>query len=109
MKWHEKLYLTEKLRPKADSLRADISQGKPAGRIWAITISANESDQLDIRRVQSLDRHGRDSFIVGLAESRQAAITLLTRMIRDCYLAGKAADLRGYFLSSVDEGGGVGD
>ncbi len=108
MKWHEKLYVSEQLKNKQDIVRKEIEKGHYSHRLWMITLCTNGHDQLDIRRCSSLALHGSDPVIVGLAPSKYDAYALVTKMVKDSFMAGMAADLLSYFgTDHASSGGGI--
>ena len=97
MRWHNKLYLSPALQKKENDARKELEQGQGRRGLWVICISANGKDMLDIRRAASFLAHGQSCEIVGLADSKDEALTLVQKMLSDSMQSGSGADLRLFF------------
>ena len=96
MVWYRDLYLSDDLRDQEGVLRDEIERGVCRHRLWAVIVSPNGQDLLEIRRAASLTRHDPGTMIVGLSSRREEAAGLVHRIVSDSIRAGKDVDLRGY-------------
>lgn len=101
IKFSDNLYTTKATAPCINIIRFKLISGIGTVRYHLITLASNGDDVFDIypamlfknRRVRK-----RDYIIVGVAESKRAAMKLVLDMIKDCEKnTGKVENLREYF------------
>ena len=82
-----------------------IKHGLPVKHCYAITLSHNPHEVLDIMTIDELHKKFRrkDSYdVIGLASSRHGAFRLLERIYSDTYANTGAYDIKGYFQSRME-------
>ena len=77
------LFTTEKTADKTDVLKRSFREGAGAFGYFLITIASNEQDVFDIIPIPLLKQRSfrhRDYDVIGLAESKEAAYTLVANI-----------------------------
>ena len=100
----DNLYLTEKTNKKLDKLKSDISSEKFLSLACIIVLSENEKDVFDIIPVNNLrfrSKHMGDLYVLGIAESRKAAMRLCSNMIDEYYQNNCNCCMRDYFKDKI--------
>lgn len=100
MRWAVNLYTTEKIKKKLPRIMHKVGIRKMQAGIWLITIASNEQNLLDIFHSACymhpmFARLNPD--IVGVAESEDAAKTLVVQITEDMYRENGNFDVRSYF------------
>lgn len=125
MRWYRNLYLSREVEAQASSIRREMDGGVFRRGVWVLTLCANGTDYLDIRRASTLSAAEEEGdgthfaasapgpagvrsreeevCILGLAASRREAIALAQEMARDCLLDTGDADLRSWFTRRLEE------
>ena len=99
----ENLYSTKATKPSVNQIKFKIISGIGTVRLYLITLSANGMDLFDIYPAMQFKQRSmrkRNFLIVGIAESRRAAMELTALMIKDCAdKTGSLDNMREYFDS----------
>ena len=101
VKWHPKLYKTERAALIEEEIKAAIESGKASCQAYIITLAANKAEQLDIYNIwmflhSYLYKDG-DPVIVGLAKTEEESRLIIEAMAGDVYAETGACELRKYF------------
>ena len=99
--WSSELYIGEGIRDRAEALRRDLDEGKPAENAWLITLSTNRQNQLDLVHTLFLRQAWiRKSLplVVGIAASKREAMNLVTSMLMDSLGTHCGTDMRAYLV-----------
>lgn len=101
--YHPRLYLTEKTEKKIDTIKWKLGAGAGMVQVHLITLAQNEADVFDIYPAALFKQHNfrrRDYVVVGIAESKEAAMSLVRQMIEDCAKrSGSYEQLRAQFTA----------
>lgn len=101
IKFSDNLYTTKATAPRLNRIKLKLVSGVGTVNVHLITLASNGEDLFDIysgimfksRRIRK-----RNYTVVGIAESRKAAMNLILEMIKDCEKnTGKAENMREYF------------
>ncbi len=100
--YHPRLYLTEKTEKKIDTIKWKLAAGAGMVQVHLITLAENEADVFDIYPAALFKQHyfrKRDYTVIGIAESKEAAMQLVRQMIEECLeQSGSYEQLRSYFI-----------
>ncbi len=101
--YHPRLYLTEKTEKKIDTIKWKLATGAGMVQVYLITLSENETDLFDIYPAALFKQYyfrKREHIVIGVAESKEAAMQLVRQMIEECLeQSGGSGQLRAYFMS----------
>ena len=101
----DNLFCTDKIKPDINRIKLRLYSGIGTVGTCFITISDNANDVFDIYPASLLKQRPfrkRDHYIIGLAESKRAAIRLTGDMIAGAIEEkGDATDLKNFFLGKV--------
>lgn len=98
------LYLTEKSRQRETKIKQDISRKAFFSRACIITLSFNENDTLDIIPIINMRMRTevyQDICILGIAESKKAAMKLCHEMIVEYISQNTDMSMRKYFEGKI--------
>ncbi|MBP5384963.1 MAG: hypothetical protein J6Y57_08335 [Lachnospiraceae bacterium] len=90
IRYLEPLYTTTKTEKLVKKIRRAFSSGAGMTGIYLITIASNEKDVFDVFSVMLLKQRGfrhRDYDVIGIAESEEAAFSLVARIHDDYFRA----------------------
>lgn len=109
MKFYRRLYVGPSIR-NVNKIKWKLLTGRGQFGIYLIALS-HTSDQLDIFHCALLKQKYFDKKalqIVGIAEGREEAVSLVEQMLQDTIDAGMEADIKGYLLKTFTSGKGGG-
>ena len=105
LKWSEKLYMDDSVRPRQEDIRKKLDQGQCVPGIYLITLSANPSDLMDLVPELMLQQDRiRSSLptIIGLAMGKPNAIRLACDIIQEGCLTSQNTSIRSWLLQRND-------
>ena len=98
----KKLYISDSMNiQKLDKLKKSILEKPVLTKVFLITISTNQGEQLDIIESYYLAFPFYRDYplhIVGLAGSNKEAVGLIEKIVQDCLDTRKDVDLRTFLL-----------
>ncbi len=101
MDWIKEPYLGPKIIPKSKEVIRNLRRKKICAGIYVITTAANESNLLDIyessQLLQPALRKQRIT-VVGVAQGKEEALELVTKIIDTVYKATGNFDVKKYLL-----------
>lgn len=92
IRYLDPLFTTEQTTKKVGKFKFNVKYGIGMVGLYIITLSSNEKDVFDIYPVPLFKQRSfrkRDFDIVGFAESREAAFTLVQEIYEDYYRANR--------------------
>ena len=81
--WYEPLYISDSMKKRENEIRSQIRKGRVESGWYAITLASNGCD-----------------YLVGIAETREEAFSLIEKIAGDCFRETGNADIRA-FLEAV--------
>ena len=105
MKWYQKLYLGETIRPKADEVRQRMDEGEYPSGIWLIMPGANGKDLFDLRPAKDLRKQyfsDKEPEIIGMAKSKAEAVSLVGQIAAECLEKTGGTDIRSFIRSESE-------
>lgn len=102
MTYINNLFLTEKTEKKIEKIKENIADGKFISPICLIVISQNDADVFDIIPLINLKNKSyrglyEDMHVLGIAESKKAAISLCVNMTEQYFNKKSPLSMRDYF------------
>ena len=100
LRWTNRLFLSEKIEKKKSKVIASISKRKATFHIYCIAFASQPDNLFDILDANEflLPHYKKTDFcIVGLAESKEVAISLVQDMILEIYKQTGGFDVRSYY------------
>ena len=105
MRFIDNLYVTDKTEHKIKSIKRKLKLGIGMVSVNVITIASNDSDVFDIipaAMFKSYKLRHSDLLVIGFAESKKAALSLVERIIKEHFeLTGTYMNLRRDFLEMM--------
>ena len=103
IKYSDKIFLTDKVKKNIDKYRKDIEGRSYISRACLIRFAANEDDVFDIIPLINLkiSEVYNDITVIGIAESRKAAINLCAEMTKMYLDENSDVSMRHYFESML--------
>ncbi len=99
--WHPDFYQTEKAAEDMDRIRICLEKAEVLCRAYIITLSSNPAEQLDIYSLRmflkSREYKSGEPCIVGVAATREEAVSLIETMAKDIYEKTGDCDFRKFF------------
>lgn len=99
--FYDDLYMTESVKPKINSIKLKLYSGIGTVGVYLISFSNNPADVFDIYPAHIFKQkfmRKNDVFIVGVADSKTSAFTLVSDMINECMdRTGSYTDIRKYY------------
>lgn len=102
MKWYNYLYMGEKAGKNSDRIINGIKEGRLQFNIYVLALPFNDSDMLDIYPSNILiQKHflKSDLVILGIAEGRDEAETVMQEIIMECFGETGGFELRKYIMA----------
>ena len=99
MVWHQNLYVGRLIAPRRDKVIDDIDHGRYPAFVHLLTIPESRNSQLEIISASELSHdYIREHclLIVGLAQGRTEALSLLEQLMQDVYRDRKDGDIRAW-------------
>lgn len=100
MKWHKPLYVGEVAKKHKREIIRNIKKRKFMVRACFICLALNKEELLEIYPVYTL-KHSRfpvdDLYILGIAQTYEEALELVTSMIDEVYQKTGTVNVRQYF------------
>lgn len=100
MKWYEKLYIGKTVKKKKESLMCGLEEGKRPFGIWVIMLPGGEANQLELIPAWNLKfwrSESENSCAVGIAGSKEEAVSLLLEIVQDVLRETGGAEIRAWF------------
>lgn len=107
MVWYQNLYVGRLISPRKDSVIDEIDRGSYPAFVYLLIVSQGSNSQLEIIKATELAHdYVREHclLIVGLAQGRTEAISLLERLARDVWRDRKNADIRAWLSEEHGQG-----
>ena len=99
MVWYQNLYVGRLIHPRKDKVINEIDHGSYPAFVYLLTIPENGHSQLELIAAQELAHdYIREHclLIVGLAQGRTEAVSLLEQLMQDVYRDRKDGDIRAW-------------
>ena len=103
--WYEPLYISDSVKNRENEIRSQIKKGRVESGWYAITLASNGCDYLDLIASAYLKQRAllrSLPMIVGIAETREEAYSLIETIAGDCFRKTGNADIRA-FLEAVQQ------
>lgn len=100
IRWYESLYLDSVTEKKVKRIKHRLEKKKVSAQVYCIALAINEADLFDIYRSNELlfsYYQRRDIKIVGLASSKDNAITMVGDIVNDMYQELGKIDKKAFF------------
>lgn len=100
IKWYHTLYVDEKLEKNLDKIIEKLENEKLTFRVFCIALASNSQNMLDIIDANELlfKHYKRNEIcILGLARTRENAISLVVKIIEEVYKKTNDVKIREYF------------
>ena len=107
MEYYKYLYLSDKVKRKKDKIIRKIENNKIQHDIYLLLLPGNERNQLEIIHTGFLlqpDYPKEELFVVGIANSYDAALELVEKISQEVYDNTNGANIRDYILRKEQEG-----
>jgi len=102
----KKLYLSDSIDyKKLDKMKKKLLYAPILSKLFLITISTNEQDQLDILESKYLTfpfYNAHPLFVVGLAKTNSEAIQLVEKMFQDCLDQKNHAKVKSFLMEGKE-------
>lgn len=100
--YHSKLYLSDGItEKKLDKIKKKLEKKPLLSGVFLIAVSANQTDQLDIFEARQLVQSyylKNPPYVIGIAESRQEAVSLIEQIVQECLQERGDCALKEYLL-----------
>lgn len=100
--YHPHLYLGESIKAeKLDKIKKKLEKKPLFSGVFLITLSRNESDQLEIYEAKQLAQSyykKNPPHVVGIAKSHAEAVSIVERIVQECLQARQDCSLKEYLL-----------
>lgn len=100
--YHSKLYLSDGItEKKLDKIKKKLEKKPLFSGVFLITVSPSQTDQLDIFEARQLVQSyylKNPPYVIGIAESRQEAVSLVEQIVRECLKERGDCALKEYLL-----------
>ena len=99
MVWYQNLYVGRLISPRRDKVIDDIDHGRYPAFVHLLIIPESRNSQLEIISASELSHdYIREHclLIVGLAQGRTEALSLLEQLMQDVYRDRKDGDIRAW-------------
>lgn len=99
MVWYQNLYVGRLISPRKDKVIDEIDHGRYPAFVYLLIIPESRSSQLEIIRASELSHdYIREHclLIVGLAQGKTEAVSLLEQLMQDVCRDRKDADVRAW-------------
>lgn len=100
--YHSKLYLSDGItEKKLDKIKKKLEKKTLLSGVFLIAVSANQTDQLDIFEARQLVQSyylKNPPYVIGIAESRQEAVSLIEQIVQECLQERGDCALKEYLL-----------
>ena len=99
MVWYQNLYVGRLISPRKDKVIDEIDQGRYPAFVYLLIIPESRSSQLEIICASELwHDYIREHclLIVGLAQGKTEAVSLLEQLMQDVFRDRKDADVRAW-------------
>ena len=99
MKFLQELYLGEKVAPKVEQIVKKIKNDQEIPKLYLIVMSTHPDNMLDLIPQKDVLQKGypkEQLRIVGLAEGKKEAFSLVQTIIEEVYSLTSSADVRTY-------------
>lgn len=107
MRYYKYLYLSDKIKQKRDKIIRRIEQNKLQHDIYLLLLPRSDRNQLEIIHTGYLlqpDYPKEDLFVVGIANSYDAALELVEKISQEVYDNTNEVNIRNYILRKEQEG-----
>lgn len=88
MKYRPNLYLSDSIEPtKVISIKKKLEENPLFSKVVLITLSKNDSDQLDIFEAKLLIQpvfRDTERFVVGITKNKEEAVQIIEKIVREC-------------------------
>ena len=102
MNWYEKLYIGKTVKKGREALIRSVEKGSRFSGLWVLMLPLQETNQLEIVPAWNLKfwlRKTESAWIVGIAGSKEEAVTLVEEIVQDVLRETGGAGLRAWFLA----------
>lgn len=99
MEWYHNLYVGRLIHPRRDKVIEEIDQGRYPAFVYLLILPGSGHSQLEIIGAQELKHdYVRENClqIVGIAQGKTEALSLLEQLMQDVYRSRKDADIRAW-------------
>mgnify|MGYP007098687053 FL=1 len=100
--YHSKLYLSDGItEKKLDKIKKKLEKKPLLSGVFLITVSPSQTDQLDIFEARQLVQSyylKNPPYVIGIAENRQEAVSLVEQIVRECLKERGDCALKEYLL-----------
>ena len=102
LEYHHRLYLGESISElKLDKIKRRLKKQPLFSNVYLLTVSRNQSDQLDIFAAKQLVQNYYKKYpvyVVGIASDYNEAVALVEKIVQECLLARGDCALKEYLL-----------
>lgn len=99
MKFLQELYLGEKVAPKVEQIVKKIKNGQEIPKLYLIVMSTHPDNMLELIPQKDILQKGypkEQIRVVGLAENKKEAFSLVQSIIEEVFSLTSSADVRTY-------------